>query len=937
MADRWKLILLCFVLSLFDEGDSTLNGDRKKRDVTLCGEIVSETQGVIGPPTADEYYLPNRFCRWEVRAEEGHRLLLSARTFAMEFSTGCHWDYLEVRDGGDDHAHRVGKYCGYSPLVLLSASDTVFLYFSADGSTQDRGFQLDFRSIPAANSELSQCNQLIETEGLISSPNYPEEYGPYSYCVYWIKAPSDHARIHLEIRDVSLEDSGCLFDYVKIYDGRDSHSPALLDICGDSTHTSYVTSSGNQALVTFVSDGYLEDRGFQIDISFIENDSEEETESQEECQQVIDESMEGVVTSPGFPGLYPNQARCELILRSPEPDHHIRLTLVYLDMEGSINCTFDSLEFFDRTTEEVNSLGKICGQTTQNLIYVTKSDTLKIVLTSDYLVTGRGFLGDYTVLPNEVSNCMPRCNEKSVCVEEKEAFRCMAGKRCEYNICENGECVQQEGNLTCHCTSSFTGMLCDIKIQPPNNVELQPGPLDIHTDQSANRGERVILDCTTNVSDTFFTWALNDRLIMGDAGVIEHVNGSLEILSFGDAYVGMYKCLTDSFDTFSQTTFNLTLKEGCNFEIELSPSDVSAINGDSATLSCTSGQHNMTWLKDGQELREDEEYELSENGTVLTILAVTETTTGEYTCLLTRGDNCEVSRTVQVANLPPRIDNGYCGRPAVPDMIPRMLGRISRGQSVQQGSSPWHVILRDRREMTTFCGGTLISKSWILTAAHCTSNDHFSREFNKSFDANYVDLFLGTDLCNGTGGERRGIRRYIPHPRFGERAPYDNDIALIELDTPVEYNRQIRPICLQSLEAIEGVFMNRRLGRTVGRVIGCGRVHERITETPPYVRDVFVPYVDRRFCSHARIGSGNFTDSMICAGYNRAYFGDACSGDSGGSMSMQRTADDPWFLVGIVSWGVGCDRPGHYGYYTHVAKFLDWVSRITDSEFLETF
>ncbi|XP_069141752.1 LOW QUALITY PROTEIN: mannan-binding lectin serine protease 1-like [Argopecten irradians] len=936
MAVGSSLILFCLgLLSSFVY--SSLAGHRQKRDVSLCGGIVTETHGIISPPMDEDYYLPNWFCRWEIRAKEGHRLLLSARSFALEYSTGCHWDYLEVRDGGDDQVHTVGKYCGYSPLALLSTSDTLFLYFSADGSTQDRGFQLMFESIPRETSDISRCNQVIETGGLISSPNYPGQYQPYSFSVYWIKAPSENQRIHIEIRDVSLEDSGCLFDYVKMYDGRDSHSPSLLDICGDSTHTSYVTSSGNQAFITFVSDGYLEDRGFQIHISFIENEAPVEAVNQEDCHQIIDGAMEGVVTSPGFPGLYPTQSRCVITLISPQPDHHIRLTLVYLDMEGSINCTFDSLEFFDRTTEGVNSLGKICGQTTQNLIYITKSDTLKIVLTSDYLVTGRGFLGDFTVLPNEVSNCVPRCDQMSVCVEEKETFRCVNGKRCEYNICENGECVQQEGNLTCYCASNFTGMLCDTKIHQIDNVKAPPGPLDTHTDISANKGERLVLDCATNVSDTFFTWALNDRLIMGDVGVIEHVNGSLEILSFDDSYVGIYKCLADSFDTFSQITVNLTMTEECNFEIEISPSEVSVISGDTATISCTAGQHNITWMKDGVELEAGEQYQLSENGTVLTIHAVTQTTTGEYTCLVDKGGNCEVSRRVQVSNLPPRIDNGFCGRPAVPDMTPRMLGRISRGQSVQQGSSPWHVILRDRREMTTFCGGTLISKSWILTAAHCTSNDHFSREFNKSFDASFVDLFLGTDLCNGTDGERRGIRRYIPHPRFGERAPYDNDIALIELDAPVEYNRRIRPICLQSLEAIEGVFMNRQLGRTVGRVVGCGRVHERITETPPYVRDVYVPYVDRRFCSHARIGSGNFTDSMICAGYNRAYFGDACSGDSGGSMSMQRTADDPWFLVGIVSWGVGCDRPGHYGYYTHVAKFLDWVSRITDSEFLETF
>ena len=195
---------------------------------------------------------------------------------------------------------------------------------------------------------------------------------------------------------------------------------------------------------------------------------------------------------------------------------------------------------------------------------------------------------------------------------------------------------------------------------------------------------------------------------------------------------------------------------------------------------------------------------------------------------------------------------------------------------------------------------------------------------------------MGTDYCNGTGGVVRHIKTLIPHPRFGVRAPYDNDIALVELDEPVKYTRYIKPICLQSLSKVQSMFMDRQAGRVVGKVVGCGRIHEKIGQTPTYIRDVYVPYVDRRVCSNAKIGMGNFTDTMFCAGYSRAYMGDACSGDSGGSLTMSVRDQQPRYLVGMVSWGVGCDRPGHYGYYTHVSKFIDWILSRTNFSILDS-
>ena len=213
----------------------------------------------------------------------------------------------------------------------------------------------------------------------------------------------------------------------------------------------------------------------------------------------------------------------------------------------------------------------------------------------------------------------------------------------------------------------------------------------------------------------------------------------------------------------------------------------------------------------------------------------------------------------------------------------------------------------------------------MVTAAHCFA--HYPREFNLPLHKANIDLILGTNRCSGGGGVKRQIKQYIIHPQFAVRANYDNDIALVEMAEPVNFTKKIQALCVKPTSVISDPFLSRRAGRRVGRVIGCGQTYEMIEHTPELIHDVYVPIIPRQTCADTNIGTGNFTDSMICAGYERALFGDACYGDSGGSLSMQLSDSQPWVLVGVVSWGVGCDRPGQYGYYTNVGKFYDWIQQ----------
>lgn len=47
----------------------------------------------------------------------------------------------------------------------------------------------------------------------------------------------------------------------------------------------------------------------------------------------------------------------------------------------------------------------------------------------------------------------------------------------------------------------------------------------------------------------------------------------------------------------------------------------------------------------------------------------------------------------------------------------------------------------------------------------------------------------------------------------------------------------------------------------------------------------------------------------------------------------QRCNSCDWYLAGVTSYGIGCAKPGHYGVYTKVTHFEEWITRITNQSF----
>ena len=242
-------------------------------------------------------------------------------------------------------------------------------------------------------------------------------------------------------------------------------------------------------------------------------------------------------------------------------------------------------------------------------------------------------------------------------------------------------------------------------------------------------------------------------------------------------------------------------------------------------------------------------------------------------------------------------------RPVLAAVSPPEAGIIG-GTPAAAGAYPFMASLQSvtgTGAAAHFCGGSLIDRQWVLTAAHCV---------HAPAPADFR-VVVGATKLSAAGGEVRRPAEIRIHPDYDGDATHGADIALVRLSAPVDDITPIEPVRPAERAAWQA-------GDTA-TVIGWGVTSEAGTAASDELRSVHVPIrPDAEMAAADAYGDAFLPSDMLGAGRPSGGV-DACFGDSGGPLVVD-AGRAGLRQVGIVSFGLGCGRPGHPGVFSRLGE-----------------
>uniref|UniRef100_A0A8C9FBF7 CUB and Sushi multiple domains 2 n=1 Tax=Pavo cristatus TaxID=9049 RepID=A0A8C9FBF7_PAVCR len=454
-----------------------------------CGGILTGPAGVILSPQYPEPYPPGKECDWKLTVSPDY-------VIALVFNMCPGYDFLHIYDGPDSLSPLIGSFYGSQlPERIESSSNSLFLAFRSDASVSNAGFVIEYTENPrescfdpgsikngtrvgtdlklgstityycdggydiegastltcimgedgkpAWNKPRPTCTapcggQYTGSDGVVLSPNYPQNYTSGQVCLYFIVVPKDYV-----VFGQFAFFQTALNDIIEVHDGPNQHSRLLSSLSGSHTGESLPLATTNQILIKFSSKGQSTAKGFHFVYQAVPRTSATQCSSvpeprygrrlgsdfavgavvRFECSAgyVLQGSRsiecltmpgalaqwnvsvptcvvpcggnlterKGTILSPGFPEPYLNSLNCVWKISVPE-GAGIQIQVISFVTEQN----WDSLEVFDGGDNTATMLGSFSGTTVPALLNST-SNQLYLHFYSDISVSAAGFHLEY--------------------------------------------------------------------------------------------------------------------------------------------------------------------------------------------------------------------------------------------------------------------------------------------------------------------------------------------------------------------------------------------------------------------------------------------------------------------------------------------------------------------------------------------------------------
>ncbi|KAH9281792.1 Tolloid-like protein 1 [Echinococcus granulosus] len=371
------------------------------------------------------------FCQWRIIGAMGERIHLNFTYLdvfqqhddlksvvgggGLALSRGssqlaCASDYVEVRDGYYSGSPLIGRYCGKTlPSMIISTKSRLWIEYRRSSGSLSTGFVAEYQAVCGG--------EIVQEEGIITSPSYPEFYKPNKECIWKIVVPTGFSvALAFQSFDIEKHDN-CVYDYLEIRDGLSESSPVLKKLCGSNLPTP-IKSTNNMMYIKFVSDSSVEKQGFtaefqkefdecktnkhgcshicvntlgsyrcQCEIGYELHPDGKRCE--DACGGVIN-AANGTIQTPGFPAEYPPNKNCIWKIVAA-PKSTIFLNFTHFDLEGKNKaCNYDFINVYSGPQHNQQKIGTFCGNTLPAPI-TSHTNELNIEFYTDGSVQRTGF------------------------------------------------------------------------------------------------------------------------------------------------------------------------------------------------------------------------------------------------------------------------------------------------------------------------------------------------------------------------------------------------------------------------------------------------------------------------------------------------------------------------------------------------------------------